>query len=86
MLGHAEDLSKVKWPAYREDLTKEEVHEVIVQINGKVRGKILAEEGWDEEETKQRALNDPRISVMVKGKEVVKVVVVLRKLVSIVVK
>ncbi|HTV60340.1 MAG TPA: leucine--tRNA ligase [Verrucomicrobiae bacterium] len=86
MLGHAEDLSKAKWPAYREDLTKEEAYEVIVQINGKVRGKILAEEGWDEEETKQRALNDARISLMIKGKEVGKVVVVPRKLVSIVVK
>ena len=86
MLGHAEDMSKEKWPVYREDLTKEEAYEVIVQINGKVRGKILAEEGWDEEETSQRAQNDARIGEMLKGKAIVKVVVVPKKLVSFVVK
>jgi leucyl-tRNA synthetase len=86
MLGHKEGLTKAKWPAYREDLTKEETHEVVVQINGKVRGKILAEEGWDEEETAQRAQSDLRIAEMLKGKMIVKVVVVPRKLVSIVVK
>ena len=86
MLGHAEDMSNAKWPVYREDLTKEEAYEVIVQINGKVRGKILAEEGWDEDETSQRAQNDARIGEMLKGKAIVKVVVVPKKLVSFVVK
>ena len=86
MLGHAEGLSKAKWPAYREDLTKEETYEVVVQVNGKVRGKILAQEGWDEEETSQRAQSDPRIAEIIRGKQVVKVIVVLRKLVNIVVK
>ncbi|HEY7825282.1 MAG TPA: class I tRNA ligase family protein, partial [Candidatus Acidoferrales bacterium] len=84
MLGHGEGLTKALWPAYREDLTREEQVEVIIQINGRLRGKILAEEGLGEEETRERALGDPRIRMLIEGKQVVKVVVVPKKLVNIV--
>ncbi|MGH9705141.1 MAG: class I tRNA ligase family protein, partial [Candidatus Acidiferrales bacterium] len=84
MLGHAEGITKARWPGYREDLTREEQVEVIIQINGRLRGKILVEEGLGEEETRERALGDPRIGMLVEGKQVVKVVVVPKKLVNIV--
>ncbi|MGH9701254.1 MAG: class I tRNA ligase family protein, partial [Candidatus Acidiferrales bacterium] len=84
MLGHAEGMTKARWPGYREDLTREEQVEVIIQINGRLRGKILVEEGLGEEETRERALGDPRIGMLVEGKQVVKVVVVPKKLVNIV--
>ncbi len=48
------DIPRRKWPAYREDLTREEQIEVIIQINGRLRGKILVDEGLAEDET-QRA-------------------------------
>ena len=83
-LGHADGLTKAKWPAYREDLTREEQVEVIIQINGRLRGKILVDEGLGEEETRERALGDPRIAMLIAGKQVVKVVVVPKKLVNIV--
>jgi len=86
MLGHSDGLSKAKWPAYHEDLTKEETFEVVVQINGKVRGKILAEASWDERETQRKAQEDSHIAEIVNGKEIVKVIVVPKKLVNIVVK
>ncbi|MGH9725074.1 MAG: hypothetical protein ACRD41_08420, partial [Candidatus Acidiferrales bacterium] len=77
-------ITKARWPGYREDLTREEQVEVIIQINGRLRGKILVEEGLGEEETRERALGDPRIGMLVEGKQVVKVVVVPKKLVNIV--
>jgi len=83
-LGHATGLLDVKWPAYREDLTHEEQVEVIIQINGRLRGKILVDDGFGGDETIAHALKDPRISVLIEGKEILKTVVVPKKLVNIV--
>ena len=69
---------------FREELTKEEQLEVIIQINGRLRGKILVDEAMSEDETLERALKDPRISVLLDGKHVVKTIVVPKKLVNIV--
>jgi leucyl-tRNA synthetase len=84
MLGNAGGLSHGKWPAYREDLTREEQVEIIIQINGRLRGKVLADDNLTEEETRQRAVADPRIAPLVSGRQIVKVVVVPNKLVNIV--
>jgi leucyl-tRNA synthetase len=84
MLGNPRTISQGKWPAYREDLTREERVEVIIQINGRLRGKILVDEGLAEDETKERALEDARIAPLIAGKKIVKVVAVPKKLVNIV--
>jgi leucyl-tRNA synthetase len=84
MLGHAQGLTKEKWPAYRDELAREEQFEVIIQINGRLRGKMTVDDGLGENETRERALTDPRIAVLIDGKEIVKTVVVPRKLVNIV--
>ncbi len=84
MLGNTGGLSHAKWPVFREDLTKEDQIEVIIQINGRLRGKILVDEAMSEDETLERALKDPRISVLLDGKHVVKTIVVPKKLVNIV--
>jgi leucyl-tRNA synthetase len=86
MLGNTTGLAAQKWPTYREDLTREEQFEVIIQINGRVRGKILMDDGMSEDETREKALADPRIAPLIQGKEIVKVIVVPKKLVNIVVK
>jgi leucyl-tRNA synthetase len=86
MLGIRGGLTKQKWPVYREDLTREEQIEIIIQVNGRLRGKMLVEDGLNEEETRERALADPRIKALLAGKTVVKVIVVPNKLVNIVLK
>jgi len=86
MLGNAGTIAAQKWPAYREDLTREEQIEIPVQINGRVRGKILVEDSLSPDETKERALNDPRIKALMAGKQIVNVIVVPKKLVNIVLK
>jgi leucyl-tRNA synthetase len=84
MLGHSSGLVHEKWPTYREELAREEQFEVIIQINGRLRGKMLVDDGLGEDETRERALNDPRISVLIDGKQVTKTIVVPKKLVNIV--
>ena len=84
MLGNLGGISKAKWPRYREDLTREEQIEIIIQINGRLRGKMVVEENLGEDETRERAMTDPRIAPLLAGKQIVKVVVVPKKLVNIV--
>jgi leucyl-tRNA synthetase len=84
MLGIPGGMARQKWPMYREDLTREDQIEVIIQINGRLRGKILVEDGMNEEETRERALSDERIRTLLDGKFVVKTIVVPKKLVNIV--
>lgn len=84
VLGNSGGLTRVTWPQYRDDLAKEEEFEVVIQINGRVRGKVLVEDGLSDDETKEKALVDPRIAPLIKGRAIVKVIVVPRKLVNIV--
>jgi len=86
MLGYVGGMSKEKWPVFREDLTREEQIEVIIQINGRLRGKMLVDAGLNKDETQERALNDPRIATLIAGKQIVNIIVVPGKLVNIVVK
>ena len=81
-----EGCGQAAWPPYREDLTREEQVEIVVQINGRLRGKLLVDASLGEEETKQRAARDLRIAPLIKGKEIAKVIVVPKKLVNIVLK
>lgn len=84
MLGHDSSLGRVSWPRFREDLAKEEQFEIVIQINGRVRGKIQIEDGLSDDETKEKALDDQRIAQLIHGSTVTKIVVVPRKLVNIV--
>jgi leucyl-tRNA synthetase len=86
ILGISGGLTKQRWPLFREDLTREEQIDVIIQINGRLRGKMLVEDRLNEEETRERALADPRIKVLLDGKLIVKTIVVPNKLVNIVLK
>jgi leucyl-tRNA synthetase len=84
MLGHTKGLKEIRWPAYNEDLAREDTFEVIIQINGRLRGKIMVEDGLGDDELIDRAVNDPRISALLDGKKIAKTVVVPRKLVNLV--
>jgi len=85
MLGHGDALGRAAWPEYQPHLAEEEQFEVVVQINGRLRGKILVEGGLTEDELAERALADPRIAMLTARQRVVKKIVVPNKLVNIVV-
>jgi leucyl-tRNA synthetase len=57
-----------------------------VQVNGKVRGRIRVPRATDEQEIRRRALEDANVKEHVGGRELVKVVVVPERLVSLVVR
>ena len=86
MLGNSGEVGRVSWPEFREDLAKEEEFEIIVQINGRVRGKILVEAGLSDDEVAERAVKDARITPLLQGKTIVKTIVVPGKLVNVVIR
>ncbi len=84
-LGHNESIFKEKWPEYDENLIKGEAVEMVVQINGKVRGKFSVVSDISEEEAKKLALADANIQKWLEDKEPKKIVFVKGRLLSIVI-
>ncbi len=84
-LGHGESVHKQKWPVVDEAALVADEVTVIVQVNGKVRDKILMPVNLDKAETEKMVLAQPKIAEILTGKEVKKVVVVPNKLVNVVV-
>jgi leucyl-tRNA synthetase len=85
-LGHAEPLLRVSWPEFDPELAAEDELELPVQVNGKLRGRLRVAVTASEEEIRAGALADEKVIPYLKGRQVVKVIVVPQKLVSIVVK
>lgn len=85
MMGHTNGLVRARWPEWDAELAREEQFEIVVQVNGRMRGKIVVEDGLAEEEVSARAVAEPNVAVHLDGKRVVKKVVVPNKLVNIVV-
>jgi len=85
MLGERENLLKAAWPKFDPELAKEEEVEIPVQVNGKLRGKIVVAPGTPEKEIFEKALADPKVQSLIAGKQIVKKIYT-GKLVSIVVR
>jgi len=86
MLGEKENLLRAPWPKYDPALAKEEEIEIPVQVNGKLRSRILVPADADDAFVRECALADEKVKAAIAGKQVVKVIVVPGKLVNIVAK
>jgi leucyl-tRNA synthetase len=85
-LGGTGPVFKQSWPEYDPELAQDPAADVVIQVNGKVRGRIAIAFGTPNEALQKAALNDSKIEALLTGKTVVKVIVVPDKLVNIVVK
>lgn len=83
-LGHQKTLAYEPWPTYDEAWIKEETIEVPVQINGKVRGRVRVPADCPPQTMETAACSEPRISQLLTGKQIKKVIVVPGRLVNIV--
>jgi leucyl-tRNA synthetase len=84
-IGNKPSIFEQRWPDWDEEATKEETIELVVQINGKLRSKIMISPGISEDEIKRIALEDQKIRKIVGNKTIKKVIVVKGKLVNIVI-
>jgi leucyl-tRNA synthetase len=83
--GHRETLDHVPWPSYSVEALEEEKLLIVVQVNGKVRGKITVPADVTQERIQTEALADAKVTSFLDGKKVQRVVYVPRRLVNIVV-
>ena len=86
MTGETSNLLKAPWPKFDPALAAEDEIEIPVQINGKLRSRVIVPATASDEDVKQAALADEKVKAAVAGKQVVKVIVVPTKLVNIVVR
>jgi len=86
MLGEDDNLLKAPWPKFDAELAKEEELEIPVQINGKLRSRVIVPADATESTVLERALADDKVKVAIAGKQIVKKIYVPGKLVNIVVK
>jgi leucyl-tRNA synthetase len=83
-LGKTEFVLKQSWPPYDPEVVREEEVLIVVQVNGKLRDRILVPASCGEEEVKAAALKTEKVQKLIKGKQVRNVVLVPQKLVNIV--
>ena len=84
-LGHPGSLAYERWPEYEERYTRDDTVEVPVQVNGRVRGRVVVPASAGREDIEKAALADPAVLRHVGGGTIRKVIVVPGKLVNIVV-
>ena len=87
-LGHAGGLlnGSPRWPVADPELARREELEIPIQVNGKLRSRVIAAPDVSEEDLRAVALADERVRALIDGHEVVKVIVVPRRLVNVVIR
>jgi len=83
-LGHSDTLFKQPWPVADKDAMVRDEVEIVVQVDGRVRGRLTADAAAREPEIREMALADGRVRPWLDGRQVTKVVVVPGRLVNIV--
>lgn len=86
ILGHNTPVFRENWPTFDGNLAKEDLAEIPIQVNGKLRGHLHVQFGTPKEELERKAVVQEKVRGFVEGKQIVKVVVIVDKLVNIVVK
>ena len=84
--GFEDMLNQTKWPVWDENKTLDDTIEMAIQINGKVRGKIIIARDASQEEAKQKVLEDERLNELLREKDIVKEIYRAGKIYNIVVK
>jgi leucyl-tRNA synthetase len=87
-LGHEGGLLKEvpRWPVADAELARHDELEIPIQVNGKLRSRVIAAADISEEDLRASALADERVQALIDGREVVKVIVVPRRLVNVVIR
>jgi leucyl-tRNA synthetase len=83
--GETGSVSRVAWPAYDDALTVDDEIEMVFQINGKIRSKLVVPAGLAAADMEKLARTDKRITELTAGKQIIKIITVPNKLVNIVV-
>ncbi len=84
-INPGKNASEMDWPVWDDEIARDEEVELVVQINGKLRGKLLIPAGLADDVVKERALADSKVAEFIGGQSIKKVIVIKGRLVNIVV-
>ena len=85
-MGEKFSIFHTEWPSFDEKYLKKTKITIVIQINGKVRGKIEGFPGIKEEEVIKKVMEEPRIKKWIEGKEIIKKIFVPDKIMNLVIK
>jgi len=85
-LGHAGGLLKATWPLADPELARREELEIPIQVNGKLRSRVITAPDISDEQLRAAALADDKVRALIDGHQVIKVIVVPKRLVNVVVR
>jgi leucyl-tRNA synthetase len=77
-------LSDAPWPLWDDEAAREDEVELVIQVNGKVRGKVMIPAGLDDEMIRTKAFDDPKVARYIADRPVKKLIVVKGRLINIV--
>jgi leucyl-tRNA synthetase len=83
--GHDKQLADHSWPSFDSDSAKDEEITVVLQVNGKVRSRLLVAPDIEDDELKKLTLEDNKVQKFVAGQPIKKLIVVPKKLVNVVI-
>jgi len=66
-MGNKENIYMQSWPKYNEKMLEEEEKLIVIQVNGKLRGKLIVPASYDDEKIKEEALSLPKIQEKIEG-------------------
>ncbi len=84
MLGHENSIASEPWPAYREEFLKLDEIEILVQIKGKPKARMMMPSDISQEEMRNLALSNPDVQKEMAGRKIIKIISVPGRLVNIV--
>ena len=84
MLGHANSIAREPWPAYGEEFLKLDEIEILVQIKGKSKARMMMSSDISQDEMRDLALSNPDVQKEVAGKKILKIIAVPGRLINIV--
>jgi leucyl-tRNA synthetase len=85
-LGHPSSIADQPWPAYDPQLTVDDVVEIAVQVNGKVRGRVTLARDAAEDVARDAGLADPHVAKFLEGGQLRKVIYVPGKILNLIIK
>ncbi len=84
-LGNPSSIVEQEWPEWDEKIAKEEMIELVIQIDGKLRSRLFIPAGLPDDTIRELSLQDQKVTNIISGKKIKKIIVVKGKLVNIVV-
>ena len=73
-LGNTDSILRAPWPRHREDALVKDEAMIVVQVNGKLRGRFAVATDTEEEVLKKHALEDERVNKFIEGKTIRKII------------